>query len=139
MKQSTIIAGLVGAIVYFFLNYLFYAVLGLTDSHVTEANEAASRGDDVLMLPLILGHLLMGVFLAQVYSKWARGTHNFMQGAQFGGALGLVFGLSGGIIWYATMNAMSVTGHAIEAIWSIVSLGIMGGVISIVMSRFESE
>ncbi len=45
----------------YFLNYLFYAVLGLTDSHVTEANEAASRGDDVLMLPLILGHLLMGV------------------------------------------------------------------------------
>jgi len=139
MKKSTLIAGLGGAVVLYLLNYLFYGLSGMMDGYSTEAGAAISRGDDVMHLHLVLGHIIIGLALATIYSKWARGTHNFMHGFQFGAWLAIAFGLGMNLIWFATSEFSSLTGHLIDSVWAVLSYGIMCGVISIVTGKFEEE
>jgi len=132
MKKSTLIAGLAGGVALYILNFVFYGLSGLADGHMASCVEELSRKEDVLHLHLALGHLLFGLFMAHIYVKWARGVHSFFHGIQFGGLLGFVMGVANGFIWYATMDMMSVSGHVIEGVWQIVSIGITGGVISVI-------
>lgn len=137
MKKSTLFATIAAFITMYLLNFLFYALGGMTEQYMTDAGEAASRGMEAMMLPLVLGHLVMAYFLALVYSKWARGTHSFPLGMRYGAALGAAFGLGLNLIWYATADVMSLNGHLVDSAWQIVSLGIVGGVIAVVTDKFE--
>jgi hypothetical protein len=137
MKKSILISGLVGAVVFYLLNMLFYAFSGVMDAYATDGGAAISRGENPLHIHLILGHLVMGIFLAQIYSKWTRGTHSFSQGAQLGALLGVVFGVGLNLIWFATSSFMTSTGHIIDAAWQIIALGITCGVIAIVMNKVD--
>ena len=139
MNKSSIIAGLGGFLTLFILGFLFYGLSGVMDSHMTEAGRAASRGENVSMPLLILGHLVMGMVLSFIYSKWARGVHNFGHGFQFGALIGLLLGLGMGMIWMATSNYMTSTGHIIDAVWQIVCFGLACGVISVLHGMFDKE
>lgn len=140
MKKSVLISGIVGAVVLYLINFLFYGMSGLMDSYAVNPETSAGRPDDqILHLHLALGHLVMGIFIAYIYRKWARGTHNFMHGIQFGALLGVAFGLGINLIWYATANYMTFTGHIIDSVWQIVSLGITGGVISVITGKTDDD
>lgn len=140
MKKSTLIAGLVGSVVYYLLNFLFYGALSVLEGYHSAGAEAVMRGDDsMLHIHLALGHLVTGFAVAHIYSKWARGTHSFFHGAQFGAMLGVAFGLGLNLVWYATSDMMNFTGHLIDSVYQIVALGITVGVISILTGKFEGD
>lgn len=140
MKKSVLLSGLAGAVVLYVINALFYGFSGILDSHQLESASACMRGnDEVLAGPIILGHLVLGFLLAYVYQKWARGTHNFTHGIQYGALLGAAFGLGLNLIWYATSYTMTLSGHIVDSVWSIVSYGIMGGIISVVAGATDKE
>jgi hypothetical protein len=140
MKKSTLIAGLGGAILLYLLNFLLYGMSGMMDGYATEAGAAIGRSDaDMMHIHLALGHVIIGLALAHIYSKWARGTHNFMHGFQLGAWVGVAFGLGMNLIWYATADFSSLTGHLIDSVWAIISYGIACGVISILTDKFEEE
>ena len=140
MKKSTLINGIVGAVVLYLLNWVFYGMSGVMDGYATEAGAAAGRADaDMLHVHLALGHVVMGIALATIYSKWARGTHSFMHGFELGAWVGIFTGVGMSLIWYATSNFMTSTGHIIDGIWAIVSYGITCGVISVMAGRGDSE
>ncbi len=74
-----------------------------------------------------------------IYSKWARGTHGFGQGYKFGALVGALLGFGVGMIWFATSNFMTSTGHIIDAVYQVVSYGIAGGVMGIVYDKMDSD
>ena len=138
MKKSTIIAGLVGAIVLFALGYLWYALSGIMESYATEAGAAAKKGEDTFSMPLlILGHLVTVFLMSVLYSKWARGTHNFGHGFQFGALIGAFAGVGLALMWFASTDLMTSTGWILDGIFQIVSLGITGGVIALLYHKFD--
>jgi len=139
MNKSTIIAGLGGFVVLFIINYLFYGMSGIMDGYSTEAGRAASKGEDMSFPLLIVGHLIIALLLSFIYSKWARGTHSFGHGFQLGALIGVLLGFGIGLIWLATSNYMSSTGHIIDGVWQIVSYGITCGVISLIYSMTDKE
>ncbi len=138
MKKSTLLAGLAGFVVYYLLNFLFYGVLEMNNGNISETAAGMMKGDDdMLHLHLALGHLIIGLTLAHVYSKWARGTHNFMHGLELGAWLGVAFGIGLNMIWFATSTMMNLTGALIDGVWHVVALGITLGVVAIVTGKFE--
>ena len=139
MKKSTIMAGIAGAIVMFLLGWAFYAASGIMDSCMTEAGQATSRGEDTNILMIFVGHLISCLAMAMVYSKWARGTHSFGHGAQFGLYIGVAFGIGMNLVWMATANYMTMTGHIYDALFSIVSWAIVGGVFAIVYAKMGDD
>jgi len=140
MNKTNLIGTVAGGLVVFILSYLFYGLSGVLDGHTTEAGNAVMRGEDTNIPLIFVGHLIQAYILCLLYSKWARGTHNFGHGFQFGALVGVFLGLGLNLIWFATSNSMSLTGHIIDGVFQIVALGITGGVISMVYDRFaESE
>ena len=140
MKKSTLIAGLVGAVVLYLLNFLFYGLSGIMDGHQTEAGAAIALPDaEINQIALALGHIVIGLLLAMIYSKWARGTHSFMHGAQLGALIGALMGIGLGLIFMATANMMTSTGHIIDGAWNIISFAVTTGVISILTGKYEDS
>ncbi|MBT8231199.1 MAG: hypothetical protein HKO66_12540 [Saprospiraceae bacterium] len=140
MKKSTLIAGIVGAIALYVINSLFYGMSGIMDGYSTEAGNAVSLPDtDINHISLALGHIVLGLLISMIYSNWTRGTHSFMHGARLGALLGALMGIGLGLIFMATTNMMSTTGHLVDGAWNIISFAITGGVVSIMTGKFEDN
>ncbi|MDH3796140.1 MAG: hypothetical protein OER83_04640, partial [Flavobacteriaceae bacterium] len=79
-----IIAGLIGSIVAFMLDFITFAFL-LEDFFLVNSGtaEGVERGDDLLMTPLIIGHLAWGLLLAYILGKLSH-IDSFSQGALTG-------------------------------------------------------
>ncbi len=137
MNKSTLLSGLAGAVVLYILNFLFYGLSGFMEAYATEAGKAASKGEDMNMMLLVLGHLVIGYLMATLYHKWARGHHSAGHGGQFGGLVGILLGFGLGFIWMATSSFMTMTGFIADGIWQIVSYTITGVVIALVSGKLS--
>jgi hypothetical protein len=138
MKTSTLVSGIVGGIVLWVLGFLFYGMANATAGYATPEGIAASRGDDIDMLWLTLGHIVFGIGASMLYGKWARGTHNLRHGLEFGLILGIVTGIGLNMIWFSTANFMAGMGHVVDGLFSVVASGIMGACIAFVYGKMDS-
>lgn len=138
MKSHVLIGGLILGAIMFILGGLFYGMSGIMDGFTTPEGMAAYKTDGEMSFPLLIaGELVIGLALSMVYSKWARGTHNFGHGFQFGATVGVAMGLGLGLIWMATSKMMEPTGYIVDAIYSIVALGLASGLMSMFYAKFE--
>lgn len=118
--------------------WVFYTIIGgdFFEIHSTSIGLEAMRSDDQINMPfLTLGCLILAYAMSTLYSKWARGSHSFSHGFEFGAWLGIFAGLSVSLIRYATLNVMDLTGHIVDGIWWIVFYGITGSVISMIYKK----
>src|SRR5580692_9390379 len=102
--KKFLLGGLVGAIVYFFLGYLFYGKL-LSDFFMKNAGTATGvmrSMDQFLWWSLVLGNLCMGFLLAFVFVK--SGVKSAGAGLLTGLIIGLLSGGSYDFISLATSN-----------------------------------
>jgi len=90
-------------------------------------------------LHLALGCLIMAFAFSTMYSKWARGAHSISQGAQFGIWLGILVGLGGGIIDFATSKLADLPGTLINALTYIVFYLVMGVLASLIYDKISSK
>lgn len=140
MNKSTLISGIVGGIVSNILGYLFYGMAGIMDGHMSDAGATIMRADADMNMPLlVVGNLVIGLTLAMIYGKWARGYHGFGSGFQLGALIGVLTGFGLGLIWHATSDLMTMTGHIIDGVWQVVSFGIVGGVIAVLYDKFDNK
>lgn len=88
---------------------------------------------------IAVGHIIQGIVLAMIYSKWARGTHSFGHGAQLGALIGVFIGVGLNLIWMATGDFMTSTGHIIDGVFQIVNYAIVGGVIGMIYGKMDDD
>lgn len=103
MSTQAIVAGLLGAVTRFLLSFLVYGV-ALQNMMEGQMMEGFSRSEaDMLWIPLMLSHLVGGLFLAFVFSRWA-GITSFMGGLWAGGTIGLFISSMVGLELYGVSH-----------------------------------
>jgi len=104
----------------------------LTDFFNSNAGSAtgASRGnEDLLFLPLILGHVTLGALLAIILGRWAN-ISTFSSGAMAGAVIGGLMTATNALIMYATTYMTTMTGTIVNIIVSTVISALAGGAIA---------
>lgn len=124
-----LVAGLMGGVGFFLLGWLLYGML-LMDTMANYSNAACMRAEGDMNIPLLVaGNLIMGFFIAFIFSHWAS-ISTFGTGAQRGALLGFLLALGMNCIWYATSTVMtSLTGVMIDVVINTVMWAIVGGIV----------
>lgn len=133
--RKTLIAGLAGAIVAFFLGWLVWGIAfaDFFDSHSGSAT-GVSRGDDMLWVPMILGHLAYGLLFAVIYGRWAQIT-TFWSGAKAGAVIGFLIVTAHDLMNYGMSNLADLTATIVDILLATVIAAITGGVVGWMLGR----
>ena len=124
--KSFLLSGIVGAIVYFLLGWLFYGVL-FTELH----------GDsEPCMWMIALGCLFMALLIALIFNRWAN-ISTFSTGFKAGFVIGLLYSLSMNFFMYASKE-IDTDFFIIMAIETI-SVAILGGAIGAASGLFGKK
>lgn len=129
--NKILIGGLIGFVVTFIMGYLFYGVL-LTDFFATNAGTATGtmRADsEMLWIPLILGHVSIGLLLSIILGRWA-GISTLSSGAMAGALIGCLFSMGNNLIMYGTTHITNLTGALADIVVTTVIMAIAGGLIA---------
>lgn len=129
-----ILAGLIGGIVAFLLGFITFAFL-LEDFFLSNSGtaEGVTRGDDVLMIPLIFGHLAWGLLLAYILGKLSH-IDSFVKGTLVGAIIGFLGVSAADLIQFGTTNMANFQGTIVEILCLTIISGIVGGTIGWVYS-----
>ncbi|MBT8236535.1 MAG: hypothetical protein KJO04_10115 [Bacteroidia bacterium] len=128
-----IVAGLIGGIVTFMLGFLTFAFL-LEDYFL--ANTGSAEGverEDMLMIPVILGHLAWGLLLAYILGKFNH-IDSFSKGTFSGAIIGFLGSCAVALMQYGTTNLVNLTGSLTNMLCLTIISGIVGGIIGWVYS-----
>ena len=128
--NKLITAGLIGSVVAFILGWIIWGNLltGIMGEYSGTASGVMRGEEEMLWLPLILGHLGLGFLLAIIYERWAT-ISTFATGAKAGAVIGLLVSFANNMIMLGTTHLMQPTGAIIDILASVVSMGITGGVV----------
>jgi hypothetical protein len=134
--NKILVAGLVGGIVAFILGFLIY---GLAMASFFESNAGSAsgvmRGDGEMMwIPMIIGHLSLGLLFAYIFGKWAN-ISTFTTGAQGGAVIGLLMGLGYNMINLGSTHIMNTTGAIVDVVITTIMSAIIGGVVALMLGR----
>jgi len=133
--KSNLLGTLAGFVVLFLGGWVFYDMLAADfyASHTTAAGAAAMRGEETMnLLYIAIGCLVQACIMQSIYSKLAEKGNGFKFGAYFG----VFVGLGIGVLNFGVMDLMDMTGHLVDAVWSIVFYGITGLAIATVSNKF---
>ena len=125
--KSFLLSGIVGAIVYFLLGWLFYGVL------FTELHE---HDPEPCMWMIALGCLFMALLIALIFNRWAN-ISTFSTGLKAGFVIGLLYSLSMCFFWFSS-KCISTDFFITVAIETI-SLAIVGGAIGAASGFFGKK
>jgi len=127
--QKTLLGGIVGGIVYFFLGY---AVYGLLLKSFFETNGMVVDMEKMVWWAMIAGNLAGGFLLAYILSKSNASTA--AKGAGIGVVVGLLTSMSFDLIMFGTgQNPMTTTGICADVAASAVMTAIAGAIVAAVM------
>lgn len=129
-----ILAGLIGGIVAFMLGFITFAFL-LEDFFLTNSGtaEGVERGEDMLMIPLIIGHFAWGLLMAYILGKLGH-IESLSKGALAGAIIGFLGVSTVELIQFGTTNLANVQGTIVSILCLTIISGIVGGTIGWVYS-----
>jgi hypothetical protein len=128
MNSKILVAGLIGSVASLLLGYLFYGTL-LAGMLAEASMPGTQRAMTEIQWPfLILSNLASGYFISYLFSKWANIT-TFSNGLNAGATIGLFVGCIYNFTYYAVTNMMTLKGHLIDIVTTIVITGIVGGLV----------
>jgi len=129
MKISKLlIAGIGGGVTFFLLGWLLYGML-LMDFFGKQSIVNVMRPDgEMVWWALILGNLVLGVFLAYIFMRWAS-IKTFMSGLGGGAVIGGFLAVSMNLSYYGTSAMMTLTGHIADMAVYTIMMAITGGVV----------
>ena len=137
--KQNLLATLAGFLTMFILGWLIWGLAlaefydGYTVNNIMKDNE------NVDLLFIALSNLIGAFALATIYGKWARGYHGFGSGFEYGIWIGIFAGISMSLMWYATSEVMTLTGHLIDGVVSTVYFALVGAVIALVYKATSSN
>ena len=140
-SKTNLISTLVTAVWGFLGGYLIWGLLmePFNADHVGTASGVMKDQDNILFMYIVLGSLITGFGLSSLYSKWARGSHSIMQGASFGGCIGVIVGFGDRLVEYGVANILDLTGTIANGFAYVVFFAIMGICASLVYGKFASN
>lgn len=127
--KNFVISGLIGGIVIFLLDGLFYNVIFKDYFPSTDVN-------DYTLLYILIGELIYGLFVSYIFIKWAQITL-FRVGAKAGALIGLFLALYISFFHLALMADATVTVAAIDTGIMILTSAVMGGLIGVVNGKLS--
>ena len=133
-SKPRIISTFASFVVVYFFPWIFYAYLA-ADFFESQVFTDVSRGDDMLLLPLSIGCLIMAYLFSSIYEKWGLGSYNVRSGIKFGVLIGLFFGAGIGLVMYGTEMRITATGHLVDAVFWVVTYAVTGMMASIAHKR----
>ncbi|SNY94570.1 hypothetical protein [Flagellimonas pacifica] len=95
--------------------------------------------EDMNMGLIAVANVIMAFVLSSVYSKWARGHHSAKEGFQYGAWIGVFMGFGMGILNYALMGLMDITGTLVNGIVEVIFYGIIGAVIGLIYQKTAAK
>lgn len=127
MKTSKLLlAGLVGGVVYFGLGFLIY---GLLMKDAMAGMSSVMRADaDVQWWAGILGNLVMGIFLAYVFARWA-GVKTLVGGLMAGAIIGAFVASSYDLSMYAWTTMMDMKAMVMDIVMTTIMTSVAGGAV----------
>ena len=127
--KNFVISGLIGGIVIFLLDGLFYNVIFKDYFPSTDVN-------DYTLLYILIGELIYGLFVSYIFIKWAQ-IKLFRVGAKAGALIGLFLALYISFFHLALMADATVTVAAIDTGIMILTSAVMGGLIGVVNGKLS--
>lgn len=118
----------------YFLPWIFYSYLA-ADFFESQMLTDVSRGEDMLLLPLTLGSIIMAYVFSSIYEGWDKDSYSITSGIRFGVLIGLFFGAGIGLVMYGTELRTTAIGHFVDSIFWVITYAITGIVASIVYKR----
>jgi ABC-type uncharacterized transport system permease subunit len=118
----------------YFLPWIFYSYLA-SDFFESQMLTDVSRGEDMLLLPLTLGCIIMAYVFSSIYKEWGKNFYSIPSGIQFGVLIGLFFGAGIGLVMYGTELRTTSIGQLIDGIFWEITYAVTGIVASIVYKR----
>ena len=125
--KSFFLSGIVGAIVYFLLGWLFYDVL-FPEIHGTNVEPC--------LLMIFLGCLFVSLLVSFIYNRWASIT-TFFTGLKAGFVIGLLYTLSRNF-FMCSGKELDTNFFVLLAIDTI-SLAVVGGVVGYMCGFFNKK
>lgn len=134
-SKSHIISTIVATIWGFAGGYLLWGILGadFINSHLGSATGMARETPDFLWL--FIGCLVQACAFTGIYEKWANGSFSLVNGIKYGAWIGVLVGLGGELITYATGNMLDLTGSLGNAAIYIIFFAIMGLLTGLVYNK----
>ena len=131
---KVILAGLIGGIVAFMFGFLTYGLV-LEPFFKENAGTAVGveRGEDMLMIPIILGHLAWGVLLAYGIGKLGK-IDTFPQGATAGAIIGFLSAAAADLIRFGTSHLTTLKAVVVNIMVLTLISAIIGGVVGWIYS-----
>ncbi|MEZ4830139.1 MAG: DUF1761 family protein [Bacteroidia bacterium] len=129
------LATLAGAVVIFFLAFLFYEpILGsFFEAHGSNPN----MREMPIMILLVVASITWAGLYTLVFTRWAN-ISTFMGGLKAGAILGGLAGLSIDLEYYALNSNVDFISTIVDVLVWVVRFGVAGGVIGWVLGRGKS-
>ncbi len=131
MNSKTLIAGLLAGLTCFILGWLIYGMLLQNTMAGMEGTATGVMKSDEEMMGsiqfLIIGQLIIGLFLAYIFAKWAN-ISTFNGGAKAGAIIGAFMAAGFDFTMLGTSNIMTLPGVIVDIIVMVVITGVAGGV-----------
>lgn len=131
MNTKSIVAGVLAGVAFFLLGWLLYGML-LTDLMAGMEGSATGvmKSDDEMMGSmhfLAIGQLVLGLFLAYIFSTWAN-ISTAMGGAKGGAVIGAFVSIGFDFTMLGTSNIMTLSGVIVDVVVSVVIFAAAGAV-----------
>jgi hypothetical protein len=136
MNSRSVIATVVGGVVFFLLGYVFYGLIfaDFFAQNVGSATGLAKSPGDMNFIALFLGNLSGAALLTVIFGHWGN-IKSFAEGAKAGAIIGLLISLSWDLVMYGTTNAMNLAATLIDPIIGAVMMAIVGGIVAAILGR----
>ena len=131
-----IIAGVVGAVAAFILSSLAYAFLLATffENNAGSATGVVRADEDILFIPMLLGHLAWGIFISWVLGYWAS-ISTAKSGANAGALMGFSMACVFGLINLSTTHVSTPIAAVVDiAVFTVIS-AVVGAIVGLILSK----
>lgn len=143
MKINKLIIGtLTGTIVYFIAGWIvFEFILGsYTNANTTQIVGFKKNEQESSRLMLILSCTAYAMLLSSLMLYWINTSLNFKEGFKLGAIVGSLVATMADTYWYGTSNFYNnATPMILDIIAATITVGIMGGAISLVLSYIKDK
>ena len=139
---KTITGTLAGTIVYFVIGWIvFEYILGsYTIANTTQIVGFKKNEHDSSIVMLIVSCTAYALLLSSLMVYWINTTLNFKEGFKLGAIVGILVATMTDTYWYGTSNFYNnATPMILDIIAATITVGIMGGAVSLVLSYLKDK
>ena len=143
MKINKLIIGtLTGTIIYFIVGWIVFEFLlgSYTNANTTQIVGFKKDEQESSLPMLILSCTAYAMLLTSLMLYWINTSLNFKDGIKLGASVGLLVAIMTDTYWYGTSNFYNnATPMILDIMAASITVGIMGGSISLVLSYLKHK